>query len=511
MVGRFGPGRRARRQAWVGAAVSAAALLALSGSAAAEWLPPHDLSPLGNTYSPRTVVGADGVVHAFWDRDGAGGIETAGHVPGASWSEPLRLSAAGAETGVVRPAANAAGDLVVIWYDVNGGQKRIQTASRPQGGEWSAPDALPSVRDVSSPALALAPDGTATAMWMELDAATSMTTIRSSVRPRGGSWSAPVTVSNPAEHSFSPNVVVDRQGTATVLWYQATAGGINRTYASSRPAGGAWSTPELLSHHDWAATSNVAVADDGTVFATWKAREPSLRYAIEVAVRRPDGSWSVRYDVDGGTALGNNADTPDVAVDTGEATVVWTRKVGSWNLIQTITRAAGSDTWSEPATLSADGRNAFGQTVRYDPDGNAIVAWYRRNDVNYVVQVSERTADGTWSEPVNLSTPAATSLELADLSLAFDGDGDTIATWYRADGVAGRRVQTTTDDTSGPRLADVVVPETATEATGSRSRSPSPSTPGRRSPGRRRGASATARPRPAPPPSTPSPPPAPTR
>lgn len=464
MVGRFGPGRRARRRAVVGAAVSAAALLAVSGSAAAEWLPPHDLSPLGNTYGARLVPVADGSIHAFWSRGGVG-AETVEHVPGGGWTEPVTLAAPGSEVGAVMPGLTASGDLSALWIQSNGSLMTIQSVTKPLGGGWTTPNPLYTAAAIgggrfSDAQLAVAPDGTTQAFWTEPDAGTSLSTVRSAERPPGGAWSEPTTISTTANHSFAPKVVVDRQGTATVLWYQAPA---NDIYASTRPAGGAWSEPERLSHNDWTGGPFVTIADDGTVLAAWRARLPSLRYTMEVAVRPPGGAWTLRHDVDGGTALGNNVDVPAVAIaPDGEMTVAWSRQMGDWYRIQAITRPAGGDTWSEPETISADGRNAFEAQVAYAPDGTLHAAWRRRNDVNYIVQAAERRPDGTWSEPADLSAASTSNLELAFVTLVFDRDGDPVVSWYRSDGVVGRRAQTTVNDTSGPRLADVEVPATAT-------------------------------------------------
>lgn len=72
-----------------------------------------------------------------------------------------------------------------------------------------------------------------------------------------------------------------------------------------------------------------------------------------------------------------------------------------------------------------------------------------------------------------MSEASTANLELSALRLAFDADGDPVVTWYRSDGVVGRRIQTTTDDTHGPRLRDVEIPERAdpgeTDTLGNRS------------------------------------------
>lgn len=466
MVGRFGPGRRARRRAVVGAAVAASAVTLLSGSAAAEWLPPADVSPAGNAYTPAPAAGPDGSVQLVWDRDG-GGAETAEHVPGGGWSQPLRLSRDGSETGATRIAADPDGDATAVWIDTNGGLQTVQSATRPHGGAWTtatvATAAVTGAGQVADPAIVVAPDGTATAFWIQPDAMTSFATIRAATRAPGGEWSAPVTVSDTTMHSFSPKAVVAGDGTVTVLWYQATAGGVNRVFGASRLAGGAWAAPELLSVNDWGGIPAVTVADDGTVLAAWYARNPSLRNVAEVGVRAPDGGWTVSADLDGGTDAGNNVSGLSVAIRSdGELTVAWVRSINTWLRIQAITRAAGASGWSAPATLTADGRNAAEPRVAYAPDGVLHAVWRRRTDVNYIAQAVTRAADGSWSDADNLSASATTSLELSDLSLVFDADGDPVVSWYRHDGAAGRRVQSTTDDTHGPRLDAVTVPATAT-------------------------------------------------
>src|ERR1051325_6115370 len=94
------------------------------------------------------------------------------------------------------------------------------------------------------------------------------------------------------------------------------------------------------------------------------------------------------------SAAGQNASSPQVAIDpAGDAVAVWTRFNGTNTIIQSASRPAGG-AWSAPLDLSAAGQNASSPQIAVDPAGNAVAVWTRSNGTNNIIQTASKPAGG---------------------------------------------------------------------------------------------------------------------
>jgi hypothetical protein len=87
----------------------------------------------------------------------------------------------------------------------------------PASAGWLAPQPLSAPdRDASSPAIALGPDGRLIAAWARFDG--SNTRIEAAVRPPGGALEQAQIVSEAGQSAGSPQVALDAQGNALLMW-----------------------------------------------------------------------------------------------------------------------------------------------------------------------------------------------------------------------------------------------------------------------------------------------------
>jgi hypothetical protein len=314
-----------------------------------------------------------------------------------SWSPPVQLPAwCGGSVAV-----NAAGAQAAVGYHQNAdGSMPVQACTSTDGQTWSAPVTL---AQGVSPAVAIAPDGRAVAVW-------TGATIQASVRPPGGQWSTPVTVSTDAY--TAPAIGIDGSGNAIAAW----EGGSFAIDTASLPAGGRkWTKVTTLAPRGQAValavnpagaaiitwgTQFATLADSGTVlggFAAPVTIGPPPPYPIGythvaindagqaaaawatganvAATRSADGTWSPPTQlsaIDGGPV--------DVAIDgTGDAIAVFEQTIygsaGSYTTpMYASTRPAGG-TWGPPALLSAPGDSATGTRAVADTAGTFVIAW----------------------------------------------------------------------------------------------------------------------------------------
>lgn len=329
-----------------------------------------------------------------------------------SWSAPVPLP--GLCGGSV--AVNAAGAQATAGF--SNANMSIQVCASPDGQTWSAPVTLaPGV----SPAVAIAPDGRAVAVW-EGGPGTAAT-LQASVRPPGGQWSTPVTL---ATDYGQPVIGIDGSGNAIAAWVAAN-GAID---TASLPAGATWTAVTTLAARGQAL--NLAVNSTGAAIVTWGTRSATL--------------------ADSGTVLGGFA-TP-VAVgpappypighthvalnDAGEAALAWAS--GAANLA--ATRSSGG-TWSTPTQLSASPAGPVGVAIDGAGDAIAVFEQLQAAGSSYtaVAYTSKRPAGGTWAPPALLSLPGDATV---DSRAVADTAGTFVVAWQ------DRTTQTVNVRTSPP-------------------------------------------------------------
>lgn len=310
---------------------------------------------------------------AVWERHEGRSfvVQSATRPVGRSWSAPVTLSKAGAGSAVV--AVNPVGEATAVWLlERDGGNRSVvQSATRPAGGSWSAPvDLSPMRQDASFPQLVLDPQGDATAIWEEEQSGA----IRSATRPPGGSWSAPVALTAVGETAHFPQLTFDAQGNAIAVWQgYAPRGSVIRS--ATRPAGGSWSAPVRLSEpRRFAQDAQIAVDPRGDATAIW-ARSNGRNLVIQGAMRPAGGSWSAPVDISAGD--GQGGEHPRLVVDSlGDATAVWKgydRKRGTF-AIQGATRSPAGR-WSRPVDISRRAGDVSEPQIAIDPQGTSTVIW----------------------------------------------------------------------------------------------------------------------------------------
>jgi hypothetical protein len=256
--------------------------------------------------------------------------------------DPVMIQPGGDATRVPRIATNESGMAVAVWRQMPNESWIARAAVRTPGSGWDAPASLSAPdRDALSVDVALAPNGTAAAVWQSWDGSSS--TIEAAVRAPGGSWEAPQALSSPVDHSFSPQVVIDDGGNITAVWASAAAPGV---LASTRPAGGTWSTPEVVSY-GVAYSVSADASGSGHVALGWRTGDGVYQRAV-ASLRPVGGAWSTTWL----SAPGQDATSVDVSVDeAGNAFAVWERLDDRIPVIQYSQRSAGG-AWTRPRELA---------------------------------------------------------------------------------------------------------------------------------------------------------------
>ncbi|MFL5843154.1 MAG: PKD domain-containing protein, partial [Solirubrobacteraceae bacterium] len=190
-------------------------------------------------------------------------------------------------TGDLFERRDGQGTVSAIWIRTNAttGAQTIRSATHPLTATpaWGAPstvETLPAGSTAFDPRIAIASDGETVGTWGE-QAAGGAVAILSSVRPPGGSFAAATTLDNGTNVNAGPDLAMDGQGTATVVWRNA-AGGTQRF--AVHPHGGSFGgTFDAFTGTGTGRT--IADADPaGHVSAVWAASTSTVQTQVYDAV-----------------------------------------------------------------------------------------------------------------------------------------------------------------------------------------------------------------------------------
>jgi hypothetical protein len=166
---------------------------------------------------------------------------------GLTFLSGLTLTACEGEGGP-QMEMDSSGNTVAIWPQSFGNYNVINAATHPYGGSWTSPVQIsPSSQNSFSPALEANGAGDAVAVWSIIDTSSGNMRIQSSQLPFGGSWTAPVFVSDASANAMTEyELLVDDAGYIVLLWTTSIGSGA-AIYSSTATFGGAWSTPVQVS------------------------------------------------------------------------------------------------------------------------------------------------------------------------------------------------------------------------------------------------------------------------
>jgi hypothetical protein len=445
--------RRAR--AVLLSAVITALLAAAPAAAAPGWLAPSDLSaPGAEDNEPAVAIGPGGEATAVWRVFEAGGgtIVAATRPPGGPWGQPVPISTPGLESFSPTVVVDAAGAATVVWEVEEDEAIGIVAASRTAAGAWGPPQAIGSEGEAveQPPQLAGDDPGDVIAAWTREEGGHSV--IEAASRPPGGAWSAPAPISLGGEEAREPRIAIDQSGDAAAIW-EASAGAEEVARAASRPAGGAWGAPTLVSATgEEAAFPVVGLDAGGDLTAVWE-RTDATNFVIREADRGAGGTWSTPLRL---SPSGVDSVVPELAVDPGDdATAVWERSAsgGTEDVVEAASRP-GAGAWGEPTPLSPAGGTAQLQKVGLDAAGDATAVWTEGRYPTVGVAAATRPAAGGWGAPVAISAPGAANERPA---LAVGPGGDAIAVWERL-GATDSLIQAAAFDAVGPSLRSLSIP-----------------------------------------------------
>src|SRR5215207_2282445 len=193
-------------------------------------------------------------------------------------------------------------------------------------------------QDGFEPDVAVDPSGNVIAVWTRSDG--SFFRIQYSTRTATGAWTPAQTISDPNQSASNPDAAIDNSGNALVAWSRSDGTNI-RIQAAYRPFGGSFSAPITISDPGFDATKPAIDFDNsGKALVTWQ-RFDGTKLRVQ-ATTRTAGTGGVFANEATLSQGGEDAFNPQAdagpAVD-ANGVVVWTRSDGTNLRVQSSRRA----------------------------------------------------------------------------------------------------------------------------------------------------------------------------
>ena len=346
---------------------------------------PQRLSRAGQPASDVEVaVDAAGNAVFTWLRsDGTNDLVQARSLSATGTLSRIRtLSDPGHDAWEPQVAVDDDGDAVFAWRRSDGTDFRIEAATLSAAGTLSAPAVLSdSGEDAVRPKVAITGAGDAVLTWTRWDG--DDWRVQSATRPAGGAFTAPVNRSDDGGDALYPDVDIDEDGDAYFAWqrWDGTDYRIQTLLLSA--AGTPGVTHTVSDAGENGSGSAVAVDDRGDAVIAWSLTGSDR--LVQAAKMSPADTIGVPETL---SDAGEDAVIPHADVDDdGDGVITWSRFDGSVNRIQAATLAANGQ-FGAPETLSDAGEYGRGGDVAVDADGDAVVVWGRSDGTDERVQYS---------------------------------------------------------------------------------------------------------------------------
>ncbi len=201
----------------------------------------------------------------------------------------------------------------------------------------SAIDISDAGQDGFEPDVAVDPSGNVIAVWTRSDGTNFR--IQYSTRTATGNWAAPTTISDPGQSASNPDAAIDNSGNAIVAWSRSDGTNI-RIQAAYRPAGGSFAAPLTISDPGFDATKPVTDFDNsGKALMTWQRFDGSnLRVQSTTRTAGTGGTFANEVTLSKGGQDGFNPQADAGPNVDANGVVAWTRSDGTNLRVQSSRR-----------------------------------------------------------------------------------------------------------------------------------------------------------------------------
>jgi hypothetical protein len=404
-------------------------------TASKSWKPAQEVpltSPTANADDPAIALDSAGNAVAVWIEREAAAVNLASrrYAAAGGWEAGRLVESRTGPAAAPQVAIDSAGHAVTVWAQFLDDRQAVAVKRQTSAGAWEATVLMDSApgSTVSEPCIAVGAAGSAIASWSQTDGAFSHPIF--SHFGSNGSWSPPVTLpGNSAAMLSSPRIGFRPDGSALAVWSQLNPVDA-RSWSSQYRASTGWGAAQLTGLGGPATRPRLAVDPQGNALAVWLQFD-GTRTSVRASRAPAGGTWGTAEWIESNDA--GDANAPAVAFDgQGNAWAVWTQSDGSRPRVWGA-RFTANGVWA-PAQLieSSDVGSASNALLAVDTAGNALVVWQQHDGRHNNIWASRYTPASGWGRTQAIETYDADHAR--EPALAMDAAGNAQVIWRQQEG-----------------------------------------------------------------------------
>lgn len=294
--------------------------------------------------------------------------------------------------------------------------------------------------DALTPRIAFDSMGNAIAVWQQSSVVNSVVTnnIWANRYVAGSGWGTAIIIgagNGPQINAIGspPQIAVDTQGNAIVVWELQAMGDIRiNIWANRYVAGSGWGTAtRIQTGTDTAHDPQIVIDKSGNAWAIWRQLDANNTYYNILASHYVAGTgWSTSTRIDMHTNV--HSDGPQLAIDaSGNVIVVWNEySVGTVDSKIWANRYTAGSGWGTATLIQTESASdARDQRIAVDSSGNAFAVWTQTNNTGiYHIVANRYSVASGWGTATHLET-AVDGVSYPEV--AFDNSGNAFAVWVQ--------------------------------------------------------------------------------
>lgn len=244
-------------------------------------------------------------------------------------------------------------------------------------------------------------------------------------KTRDGAWEGARDIGNASGDPYLPQVGVDANGDAMVVWFSFDGDEGENAYANRFSASTGWDEPVAIDHDGTtdARLPMIALAPSGDAVVVWL----QVGNEFHVLARRytPGSGFGKEERID---REGGEVSNWQVAIDSaGSAIAVWTQSDGTNDNLWANRQVKGGD-WGNAELIGALPGTARSPQIRMDRSGNALVIWEQFDGVTSIMANTYKPGPG-WKTAQAIETSDGNA---AGATMAMDDSGNALVVWLQA-------------------------------------------------------------------------------
>jgi len=346
-----------------------------------------DNSQFGDTGLPQVAMDAQGNALATWQQPDTNGIvhlfSSVFTVVGGGWSGALQVDGSAASISNPQLAMDAAGNAMAVWQVVTGAVSHVWSNTHSSSG-WDVPHQIDIVPTgyAANPQVVVDSAHITMAVWTQLDAANSNGIWAG--RYAGTAWQDVRQIEAHTSGAVTtPRVALTPQGNALAVWVNGSNANTSLWSSSYDHTSTTWNTAvqvetgnTLLGHLAGPAFSNIGIDGNGNAMVVWLKAEAGDQTGTVWASRLAANGTAWDAPVQFPNAVASLNSNPQLAVDVaGSALAVWVSATDPPNARVQSERYTTAGGWSRAVV-----ENNFAVVDEYPQicsagSGRAVAVW----------------------------------------------------------------------------------------------------------------------------------------